>query len=57
MNGYILRQYSPEAKGYKVKVSWREVHFENGSSGLGLFADEDIAKGQVIREGKEGENV
>lgn len=48
----LQHKWTNEEKGWKVQVEWRTTPF-----GVGLFASQDIAAGQTLRNGKNGINL
>jgi len=48
---------SLKEKGWLKDVTWKKSYIDNVCIGLGLFANEDIKEGEVIRRGELGKNV
>jgi len=51
----MQKAYSLKAKGWKVQVRWGQSPI--CGAGVGVFADEDVKKGQLIRLATHGKNL
>jgi len=52
----MQKALTPEEKGWNVKVKWGQQYIGDLCLGLGVFADEYIPEGTVIRTGRIGVN-
>merc|ERR1712142_8244 len=53
----VEMQKEDSEKGWKVKVFWEMEYEKEDCLGLGLFADEPITKGTILRRGVFGKNL
>ena len=53
----MQKSMSLEDKGWNVKVCWGKQYIDDTCIGLGLFADENIPNGTIIRTGRIGANL